>query len=307
MHTRRLTFVLFFLTFILLMAGGVVHSTGSSLACPDWPLCYGQVFPDMTGGVLFEHTHRLLASSVGLLTMAVALLVWRRRDRALRLWASLGLAMVVVQGVLGGITVLLRLPKVVSIAHLATSMAFFAWTLFMIFRLRVDPPRVAPALVASRRPVVIAAALVYLQLILGAVVRHSGAALACGLDALRCAGELLPTMGLQWLQTSHRVFALVVMAAVIASTVKPMRAARIKGRPWARRFALAAHVLVLLQLALGVLTIKTGVHVHVVTAHLAVGALLWADMVALFLALGPLGAVRPAPAAGAPSFAAVTR
>ncbi|MCX5731932.1 MAG: COX15/CtaA family protein, partial [Deltaproteobacteria bacterium] len=66
-------------TFVLLVIGGMVHATGSSLACPDWPLCYGQFFPSMEGGVLYEHGHRLVALAVSLLTLALAAVVWRRR------------------------------------------------------------------------------------------------------------------------------------------------------------------------------------------------------------------------------------
>src|SRR5947199_5081710 len=98
-------------TFVLLFVGGLVTSTGSRLAVPDWPLSFGQVFPRMEGGVLFEHGHRLFATAVGLLTVGLAF--WTSRIEPRRWvrvlgWAMLGV--VVLQGVLGGVTVLLRLP-----------------------------------------------------------------------------------------------------------------------------------------------------------------------------------------------------
>ncbi|MCL4236184.1 MAG: COX15/CtaA family protein, partial [Deltaproteobacteria bacterium] len=90
----RYAIALVAVTFVLLLVGGTVNPTGSSLACPDWPLCYGQVFPKMEGGVLFEHTHRLVATLVGLMTigLAVAIARARRDDRDLvrRGWIALG-------------------------------------------------------------------------------------------------------------------------------------------------------------------------------------------------------------------------
>src|SRR5438270_1396675 len=98
-------------TFVLLFVGGLVTSTGSALAVPDWPLSFGQVFPPMVGGVLYEHGHRMIAASIGFLTILLSIGLWRtgapRVVKVLSLWA---VGVVCAQGLLGGLTVLLRLP-----------------------------------------------------------------------------------------------------------------------------------------------------------------------------------------------------
>src|SRR6185369_10852859 len=109
-------------TFLLILIGGLVHGTGSSLACPDWPTCYGTLMPKMEGGVLVEHSHRLAAGTVAVLTLVLAGLLTAMRDptaRRLRGFAWLAFALVLVQAVLGGITVKLRLPTPISTAHTA--------------------------------------------------------------------------------------------------------------------------------------------------------------------------------------------
>src|SRR5207244_9128332 len=113
-------------TYVLLFVGGLVTSTGSGLAVPDWPLSFGQVFPPMVGGVLFEHGHRLAAAAVGCLTVVLAL--WtvvgdaRPAVRALGLCALLA---VVLRGVLGGATVLYKLPLAVSVTHACLAQTLF--------------------------------------------------------------------------------------------------------------------------------------------------------------------------------------
>src|SRR5688500_20258293 len=88
MRTLRLAVVTLAATFVLVLAGGLVHATGSALACPDWPLCYGSAFPTMEGGVFFEHGHRLIALAVALLTVALSAALlgrwqgWARRLRS---------------------------------------------------------------------------------------------------------------------------------------------------------------------------------------------------------------------------------
>ncbi len=163
MLERRLSFFLILLTFCLLILGGIVHNTGSSLACPDWPLCYGSVMPPMKGGVAIEHSHRLLASTVGLLTLILAFVIHKRkRERRLRELSLVACVLVIFQGVLGGLTVLYRLPDLVSTAHLGTSLLFFA--LIIRIHLRLTPTSRAAFLTPREKWALSAVtALVYLQ------------------------------------------------------------------------------------------------------------------------------------------------
>src|SRR3954471_15095849 len=126
-------------TFLLLVIGGTVNPTGSSLACPEPTLvCHGQLFPPMVGGVLYEHGHRLAARTVGLLQILLAVLLLRRRPSLPRLaWLLLGL--VVAQGALGAITVKYKLPWFVSTGHLLLGMSYFATLIYTAFRTRPAP------------------------------------------------------------------------------------------------------------------------------------------------------------------------
>jgi heme A synthase len=272
-------------TFLLLIAGGLVWATGSALACPDWPLCYGQVFPRMEGGVLFEHSHRLLAGAVVILTVVLAVRLWN--DARLRTPALIAVSLVLVQALLGGLTVILRLPLLVRVAHLAVSQAFFATALYLAYQTRAasteqpaGPSTISPG---ARRSLLIAALAVYAQLLLGALVRHTGSGMACETSMPFCKGSWWPDFGPGQLQMLHRYFALVVLGVVIFATVRVMRQ-----RPagLGRVLAAAAHFLVGLQIALGVASVLSFLEVALVTAHLAVGALLWGDLFLLYLVSG---------------------
>ncbi len=271
-------------TFVLLVIGGLVHATGSSLACPDWPLCYGQLFPRMEGGVFFEHGHRLVAGTVAVLTGLMAVLVFRRRrERTVRALSVLAVGLVLVQATLGGLTVIYKLPLLVSAAHLATSMGFFSTVIYLAHRLRpMELPRAEPA---PRGLVGAAALATYLQIVLGAFVRHTGAAMACGAGAL-CEGALWPPPGPGQLNMAHRLAGVALGVLVTFAAVRPARDA-LRARHGVRAvLALAAPVLVVAQLALGLLTVATYISISVVSLHLATGALLLADLLALFLSLG---------------------
>lgn len=179
---HRLALVLAGCTLALIFVGGLVTSTHSGLSVPDWPLSYGRLMPPMVGGILFEHGHRMVASFVGLLTI-VTVFVFRgepRRWVRRATWGALGL--VIAQGVLGGLTVLLKLPKPISIAHGAMAQTFFCLTVALAVWTspawhrgsgssdspsRIPLPHIALLLFIS----------LYIQLVLGAVVRHTGHAI----------------------------------------------------------------------------------------------------------------------------------
>jgi protoheme IX farnesyltransferase len=276
-------------TYLLILIGGLVHGTGSSLACPDWPTCYGTLMPKMEGGVLVEHSHRLAAGTVVVLTLVLAGLLTATRDPALRRlrgfgWLAVGL--VFAQALLGGITVLLRLPTPISTAHTATSLLFFMTVLYIAVRSRPHRAGVAAAPPVVSRFALIAAMGVYMQMVLGGLVRHSGAALACT-DVPLCRGSLWPDAHPTVLiQALHRLNAVAVACLVLASSIVTFRRST---RPVLRALAVLAPVLVGIQIWLGLHSVTSFLDLATVESHLAVATALLATMVLTVLAARPDG------------------
>src|ERR687891_237617 len=132
MALHRFSVYLAICTLFLVVAGASVTSNQAGLSVPDWPLSYGEVMPEMKGGVFFEHGHRMIASAVGFLTIILAVWLWRCEERQwLRRLGWTLLAAVIAQGVLGGMTVLFLLPPAVSISHACLAQLFFAGTVAM--------------------------------------------------------------------------------------------------------------------------------------------------------------------------------
>lgn len=169
-------------TFLLILAGGLVTSHEAGLAVPDWPLSYGQLMPPMVGNVFWEHGHRMIAGTVGILTFIFA--IWIQLDTGARNavpllprlgWIALG--MVIFQALLGGLTVQLMLPPPVSIFHACLAQTFFCLIAAMTYCLSpsfiAKPNSSADVLRPSPRLFLTTTGFIYLQLILGATVRHA--------------------------------------------------------------------------------------------------------------------------------------
>jgi protoheme IX farnesyltransferase len=277
-------------TYLLILIGGLVHGTGSSLACPDWPTCYGSLMPKMEGGVLVEHSHRLAAGTVVILTLVLAAMLSATRDAALRPlrpfgWLAVGL--VIAQALLGGITVKLRLPTPISTAHTGTSLLFFLTLVYVAVRSRpaaaVRGVATPPASVG--RLALVAAVAIYFQMVLGGLVRHSGAALACT-DIPLCRGSLWPDAHPTVLiQALHRLTGVAVALLVFASSIMTLR--RGVARRDLRALALVAPVLVCVQIALGLFAVTSFLDLATVEAHLAVATALLTTQVLVALRADP--------------------
>ncbi len=282
------------LMFGLIVVGSVVRTTGSGLACPDWPLCHGRLIPPFQFNIFMEWLHRLIALCVGLLLFATAGTIASRRETRERLGGLAVLAVVLyfTQALLGALTVWKLLdPSVVS-GHLAVGLLLFTTLLLTALVARRET---APA-PAGRRPpgllplVATATFLAYGQAVLGGMVSTNHAGLACP-DWPTCNGEWFPAMsGLVGLQMAHRFggYALTLALFVVAS---------LSGRapdPAAALLPRVAAALVVLQVALGVINVALGLPVWVSALHLGNATAILACMVITTFRLAALPATQAA-------------
>ncbi len=273
-------------TVFLMALGSATRVMNAGLACPDWPLCYGELIPQkqMNLQVFLEWFHRLTASSMGLFAIALVVLCWWHR-RNLPKWtpwiASLSLGLVVFQGILGGLTVTELLRFDIVTAHLGTALLFFITLLSM--GIALQPYQGTGT--AGKLPWValIAAVLVYIQSILGALVGSRWALHQC-----------LGTSQLCVVMNSH---ILGVVPATLATLVLVVWAWRTPAlHPTLRRLASSAGGLVVLQILLGVATFKLRLQGEPLTvSHQAIGALLLGSLVAFtVLAFRDISETQPA-------------
>jgi len=270
-------------TLALLLLGSVVHATESSLACPDWPTCFGTMMPEMKGGVFWEHLHRLWAGALVLLFAGGVLLVRRRlpAERGLFRLGLVGLALLVVQSVLGGVTVLYRLPDAISTSHLALAFLFLALLVVMVARTGSPWRGAGPA---ERRLALRCGAwtgaLVFVQSVVGALVRHTDAGAACP-DVPLCLGRIVPPLDhpLVRLHFLHRALGLVVAATALACL---WRVATRVSHSVPKRLAAALGTVAAAQVVLGFASVAFQLRAPWVSAHTLLAGVLVALSTALF-------------------------
>jgi cytochrome c oxidase assembly protein subunit 15 len=295
-------------TFPLIFMGGLVTSHGAGMSVPDWPNSYGYnmfLFPPRLwiGGILYEHTHRLMGTVVGMLSIALVIVTWLKEERRWVKWLAAGtLLAVIVQGVLGGLRVVL-VNLDIAIVHACFAQAFFCLAALVCvvtsrWWIELGPKAEAPGLAVrgTGRGLVtagmVAVIVIYLQLIAGAIMRHADAGLAVP-DVPLAYGQIVPAtddasmkainqqraweMNLKpvtawqiWLHMSHRVGAVLVTLAVLTAVAITLIRHRhgVLVRP-----ALLLFLLLTAQIALGIFTVVKRKPADIASLHVAVGAL----------------------------------
>jgi cytochrome c oxidase assembly protein subunit 15 len=313
-------------TFPLIFMGGLVTSHGAGMSVPDWPNSYGYnmfLFPPSkwVGGIFYEHTHRLMGSVVGLLSIALVIVAWKCEPRRWVRWLAISvLGAVVFQGVLGGLRVVWTKLDL-AIVHACFAQAFFclaALCAMVTSRWWKDASDLSKTGEAGhgRRVVGVAAAClfaIYAQLVIGAVMRHYNAGLAIP-DLPLAYGKVLPpttpdalrqanlsraweaglapvTMSQVWLHFGHRLGAVIVSLLsmlLIAASLRQHRSLR-----WP---ALMLGVLVVAQVTLGVCAVLYRKPADVASAHVAVGALVLVTTFVILVRAARLYLPRTSPA-----------
>ena len=209
---RRLSKLLVLSTLFLIFAGALVKSHEVGLSVPDWPTSYGYqmfAFPlsDMIGGIFYEHGHRMIAAIVGFLTLILAFSIYHTDDQLwLKKTGFLALGLVIVQGLFGGLTVLFLQPTPISVIHALFAQTFFMVTILIAYGLsderahRIPYDKVDNA--GLKIPAYWVMGLVYIQLIIGALMRHTQSGLAIP-DFPLAGGYLLPPFNQAMLNTVH--------------------------------------------------------------------------------------------------------
>jgi cytochrome c oxidase assembly protein subunit 15 len=280
-------------TVLLILAGSLVTSHEAGLSVPDWPTSYGWnmfTFPPSmwVANILYEHGHRLVASTVGFLTIVLAIWLWMAEGRRpwLRWLGVAALGAVIAQGLLGGLTVLFFLPPAVSTAHAGLAEIFFCMTVAIALFTSpgwkagyrdeaANASGTGPSGVDDARVRFLATlttVLVYTQILVGATMRHTGAGLAIP-DFPLMFGHLIPD---HWdpriaVHFAHRTGSAIVATAVVTTAVTLWR--RHPDRSELASPALKLLLLVLVQITLGASVVISRLEPWINSVHVVGGAL----------------------------------
>jgi cytochrome c oxidase assembly protein subunit 15 len=303
------------LTLINLTAGGMVTSTGAGLSVPDWPTSYGHNMYALpwklwVGGIFYEHSHRIIASLVGFMTIGMlTLLILRESRRWMRGLGVAALAAVCVQGLLGGLTVRYFLPTPISVSHAGLAQLYFCLAVSMtVFLSRGwierDASRPVARAAGLRRLSIALCFVIYGQILLGAIMRHTESGLAIT-DFPLSHGHLVPpfdaesieqinhqrrfsdymlpdiTAGQVLSHYVHRVGAVFVTGVILLVGVLVLR--RCRGHGWLTRPVWLMFLLLPIQITLGAVTVLSLRAEIPNTAHVVVGASILATSVVLML------------------------
>ncbi len=281
---RRIAWVTAGFTYFLIALGGTVRVSDSGLSCPDWPLCYGRPYAPPEIHALLEESHRYTASIVSILIIALAIsaLIWARKEKQVLIPALMAPFFLVIQIVLGGLTVLWKLPPTIITAHLGTALAIFAMVITVaVMSGKAKPSKEHPA--KTRKFVRLAmtnALLVYGLMLSGSYVVGSGATLACpGWPLCGTAPQWAVQYHLSDINSFHRLVATFVGLVLIWTLISAWRRRNVApGQAWV---ALVAGILFVVQAVVGGLVVLLMRPDFVAGLHLALATAVWGSLVLL--------------------------
>ncbi len=265
--------------FVLVVIGGVVRVTGSGLGCPDWPLCYGKVLPPLEYTAIIEYTHRFVASVIVgpliLVTAGIALARYRS-DRWVWIPAAVSVPLLIVQGLLGGVTVLTHLPGGIVALHLATAEALLATCVFIMvvsYRTPIRATSEPSADYSYHRWAIVGALSVYAVIVSGALVTAMGATGACVTWPL-CQGQAFPMNHLTAVHMFHRYVVLVLGALLLYAAWRCWNGPTERGTTlrWLAVLTVATFVV---QVIVGAATIWLDFQAHWRALHLTAATAVW--------------------------------
>ena len=298
---RRFSKLTVFSTLFLIFAGALVKSHEVGLSVPDWPTTYGKqmfAFPlsDMVGGIFYEHGHRIIATIVGFFTMIQAIwLGFTHRPDWLKKLGFFALAMVIIQGLFGGITVLFFLPPLVSIIHGILAQTFFIMTIIIAYSMSQEREnRIDNGMGQSiQKGALLMGGFVYIQLILGALMRHTASGLAIP-DFPTVGGMWIPTFSSEMIENInyilfdldldsvskgqviihfiHRLGAVIVTGTIGYYYAK--HGQTIKASQTSKAVLISIIAIVIFQFSLGVFTVLSGRSPYIASFHVVTGAAL---------------------------------
>ncbi|MFQ5427749.1 MAG: heme A synthase [Thermodesulfobacteriota bacterium] len=256
-------------TYLLMVMGAFVTSTGSGLACPDWPLCYGTVAPPLKLSIWFEWGHRLLGATAGTLIILSTIFVWRSYRGLPRVFTS-AIVLLLFAGVgLGGLTVLVEAPRLDSFLNVAIISSHLIISTLVLSCLTFSLHYVTGrAEKKGSNFFFFLFCLVYVQVVIGILVRYSGATLACP-DLPLCNGQVIPAFT-DYSVVLHFFHRLTALAVFTITAVKLYSAFSSKKAVAA---SLVTFALVLAQATFGILIVATGMFIPVIILHAATGFL----------------------------------
>lgn len=280
---QRVAWIATVATYFLITLGGTVLATDSGLSCPDWPFCYGQAYYSGTYRAFLEQFHRFTAATVSILIVLLVLGIfrWARHDRVLLTLAIVAPVLLAIQIVLGGLTVLWKLPPLIIMAHLGTALAILASvTAIAVLSGKPAPNTEHPAKTRTfAQLAIVNALLVYILMLLGSYVTNSGAALACLGWPLCTTASWAMRYHLAEINVLHRVFAVIVGLVTLWTVTSALRRWRVaRGQAI---IGLVSGILFVCQAIAGALVVLLSKPAFVAGLHLALATAIWGALVLL--------------------------